>query len=329
MSWSAGVFTRTNGTYSGASVWASDAAAAIKIQSSRHDTHDQDIAQGINACVAKDGSNTATLLKLSGTVNSASGVIYVGTVVLASTYGTSNAFFGGAGNFTMTGVGKNVAAGASSLVANTTGAGNVAVGYGSLAANTTGTSNVALGYLSMNVSTTASGNISIGDSSLLACTTGLDNVAVGGLGLCSVTTGGHNAVLGTFAAQSVTTGSYNVSIGDTALGTVTTGSQNVAIGKTADVPSASADGQLSLQNALYGVSNTGVSSTPSTGNLGVYVQAPTARLHFPAGTAAAGTAPLKLTAGTNLTTPENGALEFDGNNLFITIGGVRKTVTVT
>lgn len=55
---------------------------------------------------------------------------------------------------------------------------------------------------------------------------------------------------------------------------------------------------------------------------------PTARLHLPAGTATSGTAPLKLTAGTNLTTPENGAFEFDGTNLYFTVGGVRKTVTL-
>lgn len=39
-------------------------------------------------------------------------------------------------------------------------------------------------------------------------------------------------------------------------------------------------------------------------------------------------APLKLTAGTNLTTPVNGSLEFDGTNLYFTVGGVRKTVTL-
>jgi len=55
---------------------------------------------------------------------------------------------------------------------------------------------------------------------------------------------------------------------------------------------------------------------------------PTAHLHIAAGTAAASNAPLKLTAGTNLTTPENGAFEFDGTNLYFTVGGVRKTVTL-
>lgn len=49
----------------------------------------------------------------------------------------------------------------------------------------------------------------------------------------------------------------------------------------------------------------------------------TARLNLPAGTATASTAPLKFTSGTNLTTPEDGAVEYDGTNLYITIAGVR------
>lgn len=67
----------------------------------------------------------------------------------------------------------------------------------------------------------------------------------------------------------------------------------------------------------------------TTGNISIGVGAsPSAALHIKAGTASAGTAPLKLTAGTNLTTPENGAIEFDGTNIYITVGGVRKTFTI-
>lgn len=61
-------------------------------------------------------------------------------------------------------------------------------------------------------------------------------------------------------------------------------------------------------------------------NVGIAKATPTARLHLGAGTATANTAPLKLTSGTNLTTPENGAMEFDGTNLYFTVGGVRKTI---
>lgn len=64
------------------------------------------------------------------------------------------------------------------------------------------------------------------------------------------------------------------------------------------------------------------------GNVGIGTTTPTALLMLAAGTATAGSAPLKLTAGTNLTTPENGAFEFDGTNLYFTVGGVRKTVTL-
>lgn len=60
MSWSGGTYTRTNGTYSGATVWASDKAAAVNIVASRHDTHDQDLATGINSCLNKDGQNSPT-----------------------------------------------------------------------------------------------------------------------------------------------------------------------------------------------------------------------------------------------------------------------------
>jgi hypothetical protein len=62
------------------------------------------------------------------------------------------------------------------------------------------------------------------------------------------------------------------------------------------------------------------------GNVGIGITTPTAVLHLKAGTATAGTAPIKLTAGTNLTTPENGAFEFNGTNLYFTVGGVRKTI---
>lgn len=66
----------------------------------------------------------------------------------------------------------------------------------------------------------------------------------------------------------------------------------------------------------------------TAGRFGINVTAPTAVLHLAAGTATANTAPLKLSAGTNLTTPENGAFEFDGTNLYFTVGGVRKTISL-
>lgn len=62
------------------------------------------------------------------------------------------------------------------------------------------------------------------------------------------------------------------------------------------------------------------------GLVGIGLNAPTANLHIKAGTAVANTAPLKLTSGTNLTTPETGAIEYNGTNLFFTPSTVRKTI---
>lgn len=263
MPWNgSGVFTQTNGVYTGATIWNSDKNAGTLITSAHHDTHDYDMAQGINNCLAKDGQNTLTILNLSGTVNSTSGIIKVGTYnALVVDGANGNIFSGDSGNFTLSGSANS--------------------GFG-----------------------------------------------LGGT-LGSLTTGINNSAFGGATLQNCTTGRNNTAVGELALNSVTTGSNNVGIGRDVDVPSATSDGQLSLQNALYGTGNTGTSTIPSTGNLGAYVQAPTARFHLPAGSATAGTAPLKMTSGTVLGTPEDGAIEFDGTHLYVTIGGVRKTVTVT
>ncbi len=56
----------------------------------------------------------------------------------------------------------------------------------------------------------------------------------------------------------------------------------------------------------------------SGGNVGIGATSPTASLQIKAGTAAAGTSPLKFTSGTLMTTPEAGAMEYDGANLYFT-----------
>jgi hypothetical protein len=60
MPWSGGSFTRTNGVHTGSTLWVQDRDAGTKILATRHDTHDQDLAEGINATLEKSGSNAAT-----------------------------------------------------------------------------------------------------------------------------------------------------------------------------------------------------------------------------------------------------------------------------
>jgi len=57
----------------------------------------------------------------------------------------------------------------------------------------------------------------------------------------------------------------------------------------------------------------------NNGNVGIGTTAPGAKLHLPAGVASASGSSLKITAGVGLTTPEAGAIFFDGTDLFIDI----------
>ena len=60
MPWSGGTYTRSNGTYTGATVWQQDEANGYDIASLRHDGHDQDLATGINSTLNKAGQNSPT-----------------------------------------------------------------------------------------------------------------------------------------------------------------------------------------------------------------------------------------------------------------------------
>lgn len=72
---------------------------------------------------------------------------------------------------------------------------------------------------------------------------------------------------------------------------------------------------ITRHNAWTGLQN---------GNMGWGdILAPTARIHLPAGTATAGTAPIKLTTGTALSSIEDGVFEYHGSHLYFSIGSTR------
>lgn len=58
MPWTGDTYIRTDGVYTGQTVWFENYSNSIKIVYSRHDTHDQDIANGITACLNKNGANS-------------------------------------------------------------------------------------------------------------------------------------------------------------------------------------------------------------------------------------------------------------------------------
>ena len=78
---------------------------------------------------------------------------------------------------------------------------------------------------------------------------------------------------------------------------------------------------IGLANSTFVPSSNYIVTLLSAGRVGIGVTAPTAVIHLKAGTATASTGPLKFTAGTNLTTAEIGAVEYDGANFWGTSAG--------
>jgi hypothetical protein len=66
--------------------------------------------------------------------------------------------------------------------------------------------------------------------------------------------------------------------------------------------------------------------TGADGNVGIGVASGTAYLHIKAGTATGGTAPLKINSGTVMSTPEDGAVEYNGTKWYATIGTDRQEI---
>jgi hypothetical protein len=85
-------------------------------------------------------------------------------------------------------------------------------------------------------------------------------------------------------------------------------------------------GTESNHSVTFITNNTPWFYVTNEGKVGVGSQFPTAFFEIKAGTATQYTAPLKFTSGTNLTTAEAGAMEFNGTNLFFSPSTTRHTV---
>ncbi len=126
-----------------------------------------------------------------------------------------------------------------------------------------------------------------------------------------ITGGGNFVTTGQFAADN------NPTINRTSFGIASDGTTGIG-GDGAGMLSLITDGTAKL------VVN-------SAGNVGVGVPSPSAVLNLKAGTASAGTAPLKFTDGTLLSAPEAGAVEFNSDKFYgtITTGAARKQFAFT
>lgn len=135
----------------------------------------------------------------------------------------------------------------------------------------TGQNNVAIGGISGDAITSGNGNTFVGYASGTGVTTGSNNTVVGNLALDVATTGSANTAIGSNALGAVSTGDQNLGIGFFTGDNITTGSYNVIIGTDIDAPSPTANGQLSIQNIIFGVSNTATGTSISTGSIGIGV----------------------------------------------------------
>lgn len=157
------------------------------------------------------------------------------------------------------------------------------------------------------VNGTASGSYSTVIGGEAVATTGYRSIGVGGLNntasaILGLTIGGQGLLSRSYCGTVI--GSYNDNTYTPNSSTYSTANRvlDVGIGESSGTR---ASALIILHN----------------GNSGFGVATPTATIHLKAGTTSL--APLKLTAGTNLTTPEAGAVEFDGTHFYGTVGSTR------
>jgi hypothetical protein len=236
--------------------------------------------------------------------------------LLKSTTGGANVAVGAYTMYEATTGYSNTAVGFNAARNTTTGVSNTALGTNALVANIGGNENTALGNNTLYKNTGGTYNVAVGSFSLYNSTTGSNNTAIGSGSLGS-TTGAGNTALGIYALSSNATGSNNVALGNSSGITSSAGDNNIFIGYyTAPPISTTASNQLNIGNWIYG----------NNGKIGFGIQNPAAYFHLRAGAGSPGAAPLKFTAGTILSTPENGAMEFNGNNYFVSSNDIRYTM---
>ena len=163
------------------------------------------------------------------------------------------------------------------------------IGTGAGGNATTANRAVFIGQNAGHTATNGADTVSIGTNAGRNATGSIESIYMGkNSGYNSVSTGitgDYNLGLGTDTLKALTTGAGNIALGYKVGDTITTGSKNVAIGYDIDYQSNTADGQLTIQNAIFGTGNTGTGTTASTGKIGIYTVAPTCALDVTGGIA--------------------------------------------
>ena len=160
---------------------------------------------------------------------------------------------------------------------------------------------------------TCSFNSTNGISIAPAAVSAIFNAGSGYSALAGCTSCQQNVFNGAYAGYTITTGQQNTIDGDeTTAGSacITTGNNNYEAGAGACVQSPTASYQMSIQNILYGIGNSGTGSTVSTGSLGVGQVSPGARFDI-LGTGTGAELAFRVTSSTGtvlLSLADNGTL---------------------
>jgi len=180
---------------------------------------------------------------------------------------------------------ENTAVGTYSLFINTTGSNNTTMGTGSLFGNTTGSSNVAMGVSALYNNSINSNLVAIGDSALYNNGTGgssnIDgaaNVAVGSKALFTNNLGNSNTAVGYHALYYNSLGNNNIALGYKAGENVTLGANNIIIGYNVSAPSRTDSNRMIIGNLIFANGIDGIGTNLSSGNVGIGVSNPTAKL---------------------------------------------------
>lgn len=207
-------------------------------------------------------TTAAADIRLVGIRNHISQDAGVGSNGTSAGTGTDNFIVGsGAGNAMTSGI-RNTFLGTNVGTLNTAGSKNTIVGMPAFTANTTGEENSGFGISTFRYNTTGNRNTALGAYVLLTNTTGSDNTAVG-----------------RYALYENKTGNRNIGIGISAGLNIGSSSNNIAIGNEAWVGNGALSNQISIGNLIYANGVDGITSTISSGNVGVGVKAPSNRLH--------------------------------------------------
>lgn len=261
-----------------------------------------------------DGEDNIAIgnMAMSGTSSSIKNQIAIGTLAMgASTHDS---------------ITQNIALGRAAVYRVSTGNNNIGIGQSTLYKLTTGSNNIAIGTNTLNQNETASGMIAIGIDGGNKINSGSNSIFIGnGMGQSTLTSATRSLAIGTQILPSMVSITntcllgYNISADPTHttlsnVVVINPGKRNVSVNK---------DDYLNIGNVLFGDLTTAYQE-----KFGICVSNPSAYLHLAAGKALANCAPLKFTS-TNaalLSTPEDGAMEYDGTHLYFTIGSTRHTI---